>query len=282
MFRPFLQPSRCPNPPPELRQEAGCSQGWCRGITGPITLSEGWWESSSNSLEPGSHFLSKWGYVNTIHHSQGFWAGSRHGCSPTESPGMNSPEWPPSPASLSGDFSPAGMEGRFNFRNQVSSQPWTPGNQTPHHLPHLMPKSYSRSEGIRTCEKPSCFFQIWFRAEQDARMNEMECLQRKLTSKGVEGMSRLWSYLAQRNTLFLKNTELAVLKQTMWHPWQQSAVTDMCNPTVHMTDTCVSLNPEDTWGHTPPGLQIFPGKGLQADSTAAGYHSSHLRPASCE
>ena len=107
MFRPFLQTSRCPNPPPELRQEAGCSQGWCRGITGPITLSEGWWESSSNSLEPGSHFLSKWGYVNTIHHSQGFWAGNRHGCSPRKSTGMNSPEWPPSPASLSEDQSAA-------------------------------------------------------------------------------------------------------------------------------------------------------------------------------
>ena len=209
------------------------------------------------------------------------------GLFPQGDPGVNSPARPPSPPSLFRSkwswFSPAGMEGGVDFRNQVSSQPWTPENQIPHYLPHLMPKSYSRLEGIRTCEKPSCFFQISFRAEQDAIMNEMECLQRKLTSTGVEGMSRLWSYLAQcNNTLFLKNTELAVLKQTMWHPWQQSAVTDMCNPTVHMTDSYVFHNLEDTWGHTPPGLQIFPGKGLQADSTAAGYHSSHLRPASCE
>ena len=31
------------------------------------------------------------------------------------------------------------------------------GTQTPHHLPHLMSKSYSRSLGIRTFVKPSYF-----------------------------------------------------------------------------------------------------------------------------
>ena len=105
------------------------------------------------------------------------------------------------------------MVARVNFRNQVSSQPWTPGNQTSHHLPHLMPKSFSGPEGTHTCEKPSCFFQTPLRAEQDARMSELEGLQRQLICTGEEGMSRLWYYVAQCNSLFPTNTELTVLKQ---------------------------------------------------------------------
>ena len=105
------------------------------------------------------------------------------------------------------------MVGRVDVRNQVSSQPWMPGNQTSHHLPHFMPKSYSGPEGTHTCEKPSCFFQTPHRAEQGARMSEWEGLQRQLTRTGEERMSRLWYYVAQRNILFPTNTELTVLKQ---------------------------------------------------------------------
>ena len=47
-------------------------------------------------------------------------------------------------------------------------------------LPHFMPRSYSGPAEIWTHEKISCFFQT--RAKHDARMNEMEGLQRKLTS----------------------------------------------------------------------------------------------------
>ena len=61
------------------------------------------------------------------------------------------------------------------------------GTQTPHHLPHLIPKSYSRPVGILTCEKLSCFIQTQLRAEQDARMRELEGLQRKLASMGERG-----------------------------------------------------------------------------------------------
>ena len=90
-------------------------------------------------------------------------------------------------------------------------------------------------------------------------MSELEGLQRKLASIGGEGMSRLRWCVAQSKT-FATSTELAVLKQTMSHLWCQLTVTDTCNPTVHMTDACVSHNPEDTWGHTLPGRQIFPGQ----------------------
>ena len=81
-------------------------------------------------------------------------------------------------------------------------------------------------------------------------MSELEGLQRKLASIGGEGMSSLQWCVAQSKT-FATSTELAVLKQTMSQLWCQLTVTDTCNPTVHMTDACVSHNPEDTWGHTP-------------------------------
>ena len=77
-------------------------------------------------------------------------------------------------------------------------------------------------------------------------MSELEGLQRKLASIGGDGMSRLWWYVAQSKT-FVPSTELAVLKQTMSQSWYQLTVTDTCNPTVHMTDVCVSHKPEDTW-----------------------------------
>ena len=86
----------------------------------------------------------------------------------------------------------------------------------------------------------------------------MEGLKRKLARMG-DGGCKVLVYIVQ-NITFPTSTELAVLKQTMSQSWCQLTVTDTCNPTVHMTDTCVSLNPEDTWGHTPPGLQIFLGR----------------------
>ena len=150
MFRPFLQPSRCPNPPPELRQEAGCSQGWWRGITRPITLSGQCQESSSREhrkltrirlsfpkqMRLHQHYPSQTGLLSrkqTWLFPQGeSWNELSRVASFTCFPVRRSKcSW----------FSLAGMEGREGFRDQVSSQPWTPGNQTPHHLPHLMPKS---------------------------------------------------------------------------------------------------------------------------------------------
>ena len=147
--------------------EAGGSQWWHRWIPGPSHCQEDVKspapENTESSLEPGCDFQTK-SDVNAIHHKQVFWAGSRCACSPRESPGMNFSAWPPSPASITRRskcswFSPAGMEDGVDFRNQVSSQPWTPGNQTLHHLPHLMPKSYSGPEGTMTCENLSCVFQ---------------------------------------------------------------------------------------------------------------------------
>ena len=200
-------------------------------------------ESTENSLEPGSCFLSKCCDINTIHYGQGFWAGSRCGCSPRESPGVNSAPWPPSPASLvrrskCSWFSPAGMEGRVDFRNQVSSQPWTPGNQTPYHLPHLMPKSYRLGESGPMKSHP-------------------------VSLKSHLGLSRMPGWVAQSNIFFPQALSPQVLKQTMSQPWHKPTVTDTCNPRVHMIDACVSHKPEDTWGHTPPGLQIFAGKGTR-------------------
>ena len=80
---------------------------------------------------------------------------------------------------------------------------------------------------------------------------------KKLASTGGEGMSRLWCCPKYH---FSHKHWARYPETTMSQSWCQSSVTDTCNPTVHMTDTCVSLNPEDTWGHTPPGLQIFPGR----------------------
>ena len=118
-----------------------------------------------------------------------------------------------------------------------------------------MPK---RAGVIWTHEKPSCFSQTPFRAERDARMSEMAELKRKLARIGDRGC-KVPVYVAQ-NIIFPTSTELAVLKQTMSQSWYQSSVIDTHNPTVHRTDACVSHNPEDTWGHTPPGLQIFLGR----------------------
>lgn len=154
-------------------------------------------ESTENSLEPDSCFLSKCCDINTIHHRQSFWAGSRCGSSPRESPGVNSSPWPPSPASLvrrskcSWLFS-SGMEGGVDFRNQLSSQPWTQGTKTPSPTsPHAQEL---QAGGIWTHEKPSRFSQIPFRAEQDARMTELEGLQRKLARIRERGCKALVLY----------------------------------------------------------------------------------------
>ena len=84
--------------------EAGGSQRWHRWIPGPSHCQEDVKsptpENTENSLEPGRDFQSKCD-INTIHHKQGFWAGSRHACPPRESPGMNSSAWPPSPGDQS-------------------------------------------------------------------------------------------------------------------------------------------------------------------------------------
>ena len=148
----FCIPTRCPNHPQNSASlDTGCSQGWYRWILGLITLSGGpenpTRESRENSLEPGSHFHSTESDINTVHHRQGFWAGSRHGCFPRERPGVNSSAWPPSSASLSGDQSAADsllqvwkvgstLETRYHL--SLENQ----GTQTPHHLLHLKPKSY--------------------------------------------------------------------------------------------------------------------------------------------
>ena len=175
---------------------------------------------------------------------------------------MNSPAWPPSPASLSGDQSSADSLQRgwragwtLETRCHLSLE-----HQGTKHLSPTSPHAQElQAEGVWACKNLSCFSQTPFRAEQDARKSELEGLQRKLASTGGEGMSRLWCCVAQSNT-FPTSTELAVLKQTMSQSRCLSAVTDSCKPTIHRTDACVSHNPEDTWGHTPPGLQIFPGR----------------------
>ena len=66
----------------------------------------------------------------------------------------------------------------------------------------------------------------------------------------------------------------------MYQPWHQSRVTDTCNPTVHMTDSCFP----QPWGHlgthpTSVGCRSFM---AQADRPAAGYNSGYVRPSSCE
>ena len=89
---------------------------------------------------------------------------------------------------------------------------------------------------MQNSENLPCFSQTPLRAEQDARMSELEGLHRRLSGTGGTGMSRLWSYLGQWNTLSPTNTELAIL----WEPWHQPTVTHTCNPTFYMTDSCVS------------------------------------------
>ena len=183
----------------------------------PITLSGGCQslapESTENSLELDSHFHSKCCDVNTIHHRQSFWGGSRHGCSPRESPGVNSSVWPPSPASIRRSklqLILSSGEGGVDFRS-LCHNVWTPGNSKTPSLtsPHIQQLQWSK--GMWNSENLPCFFQTPLRAEQDARMSELEGVHRRLTSTGGMGMSRLWSYLGQWNTLFPTNTELAIL-----------------------------------------------------------------------
>ena len=103
---------------------------------------------------------------------------------------MNSPAWPPSSASLSGDQSVA----------DSLQQGWRSGStlETRCHLSlehqgtkYPSPTSPHAQElqagGIWTHEKPSCFSYIPFRAEQDARMSELEGLQRNLLVQGERG-----------------------------------------------------------------------------------------------
>ena len=143
-------------------------------------------ENTENSLEPGSHFQSKCCDINTIHYRQG---GSRCGCSPRKNPGMNSPAWPPSPASLTGDescrwFCPVEIEGGVDFRNQVSSQLWTPGNPNTPSPTSTQAQEFSRNADLW---KVILFLLNSVRSEQDARMSELEGLQRRLTSTGKRG-----------------------------------------------------------------------------------------------
>ena len=133
--------------------EAGGSQRWHRWIPGPSHCQEDVKspapENTENSLEPGCDLQSK-SDVNTIRHKQGFWAGSRRACSPRESPGTNSSAWPPPFVSLTRRskcrwFLPARMEDRVDFRNQVSSQPCTPGN--PNTLSAISPHAQELQAG---------------------------------------------------------------------------------------------------------------------------------------
>ena len=111
-------------------------------------------------------------------------------------------------------------------------------------------------------------------------MSELEGLQRKLASIGGDGMSRLWWCVAQSNT-FPTSTELAVLKQTMLQSWCQSSVID-----THTTLQFTGLMPVfpttmRTLGDTPhQDYRSSRAGGPWADSIAAGYISSYVRPAS--
>ena len=72
-------------------------------------------------------------------------------------------------------FSPAGMEGGVDFRNQVLSQPWKPGNpNTP--ITYFTSNPRVIGQGIWSHENLSFFFQTPLRAEQNARMSELEGL----------------------------------------------------------------------------------------------------------
>ena len=139
-----------------------------------------------------------------------------------------------------------------------------------------MPK---RSGVIWTHEKPSCFSQTPFRSEQDARMSEMEGLKIKLTRIGDRGCKVL-VYVAQ-DIIFPTSTELAVLKQTMLQSWCQSSVID-----THTTLQFTGLMPVfpttmRTLGDTPhQDYRSSRAGGPWADSIAAGYISSYVRPAS--
>ena len=158
--------------PPELISlDTRCSQGWQGEFRGPSPCQEYAKspapESTENSLKPGSHFLSKWGDINTIHHRQGFWAERRCGCLPRESPGVNSPAWPPSPASLSGDqsckwFSLVGMRVGSTLETRCHLSLEHQGTKTP--SPTSLHAQELQSGGIWTHENPSCFFQIPVRA----------------------------------------------------------------------------------------------------------------------
>ena len=86
--------------------EAEASQWLHRWIPGPSHCQEDVKspapENTENSLEPGCDFQRKCD-INTTHHRQGFWAGSRRASSPRETPGMNSSAWPPSLLPSPGD-----------------------------------------------------------------------------------------------------------------------------------------------------------------------------------
>jgi len=141
-----------------------------------------------------------------------------------------------------------------------------------------MPK---RAGVIWTHEKPSCFSQTPFRAERDARMSEMKGLKIKLARIWDRGCKVL-VYVAQ-DIIFPTSTELAVLKQTMSQSWCQSSVID-----THVTLQFTGLMPVfpttmRTLGDTPrQDYRSSRVGGPWANSTAAGYISSYVRPASCE
>ena len=94
---------------------------------------------------------------------------------------MNASAWPPSPASLSGDQSAADSlqpEWRAGLTLETKCHLSLEHQGTKHPSPTSPHNQELQAGGMWTHGKPSCFSQILFRAEQDARMRELEGLQK--------------------------------------------------------------------------------------------------------